>query len=90
MGERLAEACLLRVLDIVMDGMIVAREPREEQEVSVRQRPRRAGEAVAFLELVDEHRASRHRTGLYLIASGFTGEPTAPVMGSGGATNRNS
>src|SRR2546422_2826643 len=24
----------------------------------------------------------------YLIASGFTGEPTAPVIGSGGATNR--
>jgi hypothetical protein len=26
----------------------------------------------------------------YLIASGFTGEPTAPVIGSAGATNRNS
>ena len=28
--------------------------------------------------------------GAYLIASGFTGEPTAPVIGSAGATNRNS
>jgi hypothetical protein len=26
----------------------------------------------------------------YLMASGFTGEPTAPVIGSAGATNRNS
>jgi hypothetical protein len=26
----------------------------------------------------------------YLIASGFTGEPTAPVIGIAGATNRNS
>ena len=26
----------------------------------------------------------------YLIASGFTGDPTAPVIGSAGATNRNS
>jgi hypothetical protein len=28
--------------------------------------------------------------GGYLIASGLTGEPTAPVIGSAGATNRNS
>jgi hypothetical protein len=27
---------------------------------------------------------------LYLIASGFSGEPTAPVIGSAGATNMNS
>lgn len=27
---------------------------------------------------------------LYLIANGLTGEPTAPVMGSAGATNMNS
>src|SRR6185503_10769486 len=26
----------------------------------------------------------------YLMASGLTGEPTAPVIGSAGATNRNS
>jgi hypothetical protein len=26
----------------------------------------------------------------YLIANGFTGEPTAPVIGMAGATNRNS
>ena len=26
----------------------------------------------------------------YLIASGLTGEPTAPVIGMAGATNRNS
>ncbi len=26
----------------------------------------------------------------YLIASGFTGDPTAPVIGSAGATNKNS
>jgi hypothetical protein len=26
----------------------------------------------------------------YLIANGLTGEPTAPVIGSAGATNRNS
>jgi len=26
----------------------------------------------------------------YLIASGLTGEPTAPVIGNAGATNRNS
>lgn len=26
----------------------------------------------------------------YLIASGFTGEPTAPVIGNAGATNKNS
>jgi hypothetical protein len=35
-----------------------------------------------------------HRAALftvrYLIASGFTGEPTAPVIGIAGATNRNS
>src|SRR5688500_10737838 len=37
--------------------------------------------------------ARKRRGGLhsaYLIASGFTGEPTAPVMGSAGATKRNS
>lgn len=27
---------------------------------------------------------------LYLIASGFTGEPTPPVIGMAGATNKNS
>src|SRR5437870_1847818 len=30
------------------------------------------------------------KRGSYLIASGFVGEPTAPVMGSAGATNMNS
>ena len=30
------------------------------------------------------------RTPSYLIASGLTGEPTAPVIGIAGATNRNS
>ena len=29
-------------------------------------------------------------SGDYLMASGFTGEPTPPVIGSGAAVNRNS
>ena len=32
----------------------------------------------------------RRRDRRYLIASGLTGEPTAPVIGIAGATNRNS
>ena len=32
----------------------------------------------------------RGETRCYLIANGFTGEPTAPVIGSAGATNKNS
>jgi hypothetical protein len=34
--------------------------------------------------------AETRRNCRYFIASGFTGEPTAPVIGIAGATNRNS
>jgi hypothetical protein len=38
-----------------------------------------------------QHFGQQHRAGrLHLIAKGLVGEPTAPVIGSAGATNRNS
>src|SRR5689334_23837976 len=43
-------------------------------------------DAVAGEHVRQNLRAGRH----YLIASGLVGEPTAPVMGIAGATNRNS
>src|SRR5881394_3407955 len=43
-------------------------------------------DAVAGEHVRKNLRAGRH----YLIASGLVGEPTAPVMGIAGATNRNS
>jgi hypothetical protein len=46
----------------------------------------------AGLGRVNDDRACRrlYAGPLYLIASGLVGEPTAPVMGIAGATNKNS
>ena len=55
--------------------------PQAQDELPGRHRLRVAG---LFLTAAADARAS------YLIASGLTGEPTAPVIGIAGATNRNS
>jgi hypothetical protein len=52
-GNAGAEARLARVVFVVVDGVVVAREPREEEEVGLAQRGAGAPESAAEREIVE-------------------------------------